>query len=254
MYVERIPNRNSPPATLLRESYRDGSKIRKRTLANLSDWPASRIEALRLVLRDQAVAPADQEALTLIRSLPHGQVAAALGTLRKLGLDRILSQSGRQPDREVALCIAMIVTRLTDPASKLATARYLDEETAICSLGQELKLGTVDEQDLYAALDWLLGQQERIEQALARRHLQNGTLVLYEVTSTYFEGRTCPLARLGYSRDGKRGNCRSCLDCCARWRVARSRSKCSKAMPAIPPPCRARSTSSDSGFGSNASC
>ena len=205
MYVERIPNRNSPPAVLLRESYRDGDKIKKRTLANLSDWPAAKIDALRLVLRDQAVAPVDQQALTLLRSLPHGHVAAALGTLRKLGLDRILSQGGRQPRREVALCIAMIVARLTDPASKLATARSLDEETAICSLGQVLKLGAVDEQELYAALDWLVGQQERIEQALARRHLENGTLVLYDVTSTYFEGRTCPLARLGYSRDGKRG-------------------------------------------------
>jgi transposase len=205
MYVERIPNRNSPPAILLRESYRDGDKIKKRTLANLSDWPAARIEALRLVLRDQAVAPTEQEALMLVRSLPHGHAAAALGMLRKLGLDRILSQGGRQPPRQVALCIAMIGARLTDPASKLATARYLDEETAICSLGQVLKLGTVDEQDLYEALDWLLEQQDRIEQTLARRHLQNGTLVLYDVTSTYFEGRTCPLARLGFSRDGKRG-------------------------------------------------
>jgi transposase len=205
MYVERIPNRNSPPAVLLRESYRDGDKIKKRTLANLSDWPAARIEALRLVLRDQAVAPTDQEALTILRSLPHGHVAAALGTLHKLGLDRILSQGGRQPHRAVALCIAMIVARLTDPASKLATARYLDDETAICSLGHVLKLGAVDEQELYEVLDWLLEQQERIEQVLARRHLQNGTLVLYDVTSTYFEGRTCPLARLGFNRDGKRG-------------------------------------------------
>jgi hypothetical protein len=204
MYVERIPNRNSPPAILLRESYRDGDKIKKRTLANLSDWPAARIDALRLVLRDKAVAPVDQEALTLVRSLPHGHVAAALGTLRKLGLDHILSQGGRQPRRPVTLCMAMMVARLTDPASKLATARYLDEETAICSLGQVLELGAVNEQELYEALDWLLGQQERIEQALARRHLRNGTLVLYDVTSTYFEGRTCPLARLGYSRDGKR--------------------------------------------------
>jgi transposase len=204
MYVERIPNRNSPPAILLRESYRVGDKIKKRTLANLSDWPAARIDALRLVLRDQAVAPVDQAALTLVRSLPHGHVAAALGILRKLGLDRLLSQGGRQPRREVALCMAMIVARLTDPASKLATARYLSEETAICSLGQVLKLGLVDEQELYKALDWLLEQQERIEQALARRHLDNGTLVLYDVTSTYFEGRTCPLARLGFNRDGKR--------------------------------------------------
>jgi transposase len=205
MYVERIPNRNSPPAILLRESYRDGDKFKKRTLANLSDWPAAKIEALRRVLHDEAVAPTDQQALTLLRSLPHGHVAAALGTLRKLGLVRVLSQGGRQPHREVTLCIAMIVARLIDPASKLATARGLDDETAICSLGQVLELGAVDEQELYETLDWLMGQQERIEQSLARRHLQNGTLVLYDVTSTYFEGRTCPLAKLGYNRDGKRG-------------------------------------------------
>ncbi|MGH8518033.1 MAG: IS1634 family transposase [Panacagrimonas sp.] len=204
MYVERIPNRNSPPAILLRESYREGDKFKRRTLANLSDWPAAKIEALRRVLRDEAVAPTDQQALMLLRSLPHGHVAAALGTLRKLGLDRILSQGGRQPRREVALCIAMIVARLADPASKLATARGLADETATCSLGQVLGLGAVDEQELYEALDWLVGQQERIERALARRHLEHGTLVLYDVTSTYFEGRTCPLAKRGYSRDGKR--------------------------------------------------
>jgi len=203
MYVERIPNRNSPPAILLRESYRDGDKFKKRTLANLSDWPAAKIEALRRVLHDEAVAPTDQQALTLLRSLPHGHVVAALGTLRKLGLARVLSQGGRQPRREVTLCIAMIVARLIDPASKLATARGLDDETAICSLGQVLELGAVDEQELYETLDWLVGQQERIEQSLARRHL-HGTLVLYDVTSTYFEGRTCPLAKLGYNRDGKR--------------------------------------------------
>jgi hypothetical protein len=205
MYVERIPNRNSPPAILLRESHRDGEKIKKRTLANLSDWPAAKIEALRRVLRDEAVAPTNEQALSVLRSLPHGHVAAALGTLRKLGLDRLLSQGGRQPHRKVALCIAMAVARLIDPASKLATARVLDDETATCSLGQVIELGAVDEQQLYEALDWLVGQQGRIEQALARRHLQNGTLVLYDVTSTYFEGRTCPLAKLGYGRDGKRG-------------------------------------------------
>jgi transposase len=205
MYVERIPNRNSPPAILLRESYRDGDKFKKRTLANLSDWPAPKIEALRRVLRDEAVVPTDQQALTLLRSLPHGHVAAALGTLRKLGLDRILSQGGRQPRREVALCMAMIVARLIDPASKLATARGLDDETATCSLGQVLGLAAVDEQELYEALDWLVGQQERIERTLARRHLAHGTLVLYDVTSSYFEGRTCPLAKRGYNRDGKRG-------------------------------------------------
>src|SRR5258705_801732 len=167
VYVERIPNRNSPPAILRRESYRDGDKIKKRTLANLSDWPAVKIEALRRVLRDVAVAPTDQQALSVLRSLPHGHVAAALGTLRKLGLVRVLSQGGRQPHREGTLCIAMIGARLIDPASKLATARGLDDETAICSLGQVLELGAVDEQELYETLDWVMGQQERIEQSLA---------------------------------------------------------------------------------------
>jgi hypothetical protein len=204
MYVERIPNRNSPPAILLRESYRDGNKYKRRTLANLSDWVPAKIEALRRVLRDEAVAPADQEAFTLLRSLPHGHVAVAVGTLRKIGLDRILSQGGVQPRREVALCTAMLVARLIDPASKLATARGLTDDTATSSLGQVLGIGAVDEQELYAALDWLVGQQQRIERALARRHLQHGTLVLYDVTSTYFEGRTCPLAKRGYNRDGKR--------------------------------------------------
>jgi transposase len=203
MYVERIPNRNSPPAILLRESFREGDKIKKRTLANLSDWPAEKIEALRRVLRDESVAPNNPDALVMLRSLPHGHVAAALGKARELGIDRLLSQGGRQPKREVTLCVAMIVARLIEPVSKLATGRLLNEETATCSLGQVLKLGPVDEQQLYAALDWLIEQQERIEKALARRHLKNGMLVLYDVSSTYFEGRTCPLARYGRSRDGK---------------------------------------------------
>src|SRR5215469_12587694 len=205
MYVERIPNRSSPPAILLRESYREGNKIKKRTLANLSDWPAAKIEALRRALRGDAVAPTSPDALSLLRSLPHGHVAAVLGTLRKLGVDGALSQGGRQPARTVALCIAMVVARVIDPASKLATARVLDEETASCSLGRVLGLGKVDEQELYEALDWLVEQQERIETALAHRHLKNGTLVLYDVTSTYFEGRTCELAKFGYNRDGKAG-------------------------------------------------
>jgi Transposase DDE domain len=205
MHVDRIPNRTSPPAYLLRETYREGGKVKKRTLANITHWSAAKIEALRRLLRDEVVGGDQASGLKLLRSLPHGHVAAALGTLRKIGLDRILSQGGRQPAREVALCIAMMVARLIDPGSKLATARLLDGETANCSLGAVLGLGGVDEQALYDVLDWLLGQQERIEKALARRHLNNGTLVLYDVTSTYFEGRSCPLARFGYNRDGKSG-------------------------------------------------
>src|ERR1700726_2412559 len=205
MHVDRIPNRTSPPAYLLRESYREGSKVRKRTLANITHWPLSKIEALRRLLRDELAGADQAQGLNLLRSLPHGHVAAALGTLRKVGLDRLLSQGGRQPKQEAALCVAMVVARLIEPASKLATARLLDEETATCSLGQVLGLGAVDEQQLYGALDWLVEQQERIEKALARRHLKNGALVLYDVSSTYFEGRTCELAQFGHNRDGKHG-------------------------------------------------
>ena len=205
MHVDRIPNRTSPPAYLLRETYREGGKVKKRTLANITHWPLTKIEALRRLLRDEPL-PGDRgDGLRLLRSLPHGHVAAALGILRKAGLEYVLSQGGRQPAREVALCIAMLVARLIDPASKLATARLLDGETASCSLGAVLGLGAVDEQELYGALDWLVGQQDRIEKALARRQLKNGMLVLYDVTSTYFEGRSCPLARFGYNRDGKSG-------------------------------------------------
>ena len=204
MHVDRIPNRNSPPAYLLRETYREGHKVKKRTLANISHWPTGKIEALRQVLRgDFSSGEGQGQGLSLLRSLPHGHVAAALSTLRKLKLDRVLSRGGRHPARLVSLSIAMIVARLLDPVSKLATARLLDAETANCSLGAVLGFTAVDEQELYDALDWLVEQQERIENALARRHLQNGTLVLYDVTSTYFEGRTCPLAQFGHDRDGK---------------------------------------------------
>ena len=147
MHVDRIPNRTSPPAYLLRESYREGSKVRKRTLANITHWPLSKIEALRRLLRDELAGADQAQGLNLLRSLPHGHVAAALGTLRKLGLDRVLSDAGRQSERAVALCTAMIVARLIDPASKLATARGLDDETAICSLGRVLGLGALDEQE-----------------------------------------------------------------------------------------------------------
>jgi hypothetical protein len=204
MHVDRIPNRTSPPAYLLRETYREGTKVRKRTLANITHWSLAKIEALRRLLREE-MPGGDRAGLSLLRSLPHGHVAAALGMLRKLGLDHILSQAGRRPARAAALCSAMMVARVLDPTSKLATARVLDAATASCSLGTVLGLGAVDEQELYAALDWLIGEQDRIEKALARRHLKNGMLVLYDVTSTWFEGRTCPLAKFGYNRDGKSG-------------------------------------------------
>ncbi len=202
MYIEAVPNRNSPPAILLRESYREGGKVRKRTLCNLSDWPIAHIEGLRGVLKGGTVIPAEREAFTVIRSLPHGHVAAALGTARTIGLDRIL---GAGDDRSRDLVLALLVSRILDPVSKLAAARALSPATAASSLGELLGLGEVDEDELYAALDWLLERQPAIEATLAKRHLTHGTLVLYDVSSSYMEGRCCPLAKRGYSRDGRKG-------------------------------------------------
>ena len=202
MYIESVPNRNSPPAILLRESYREDGKVRKRTLCNLSDWPKAHIEGLRGVLKGGTVIATEREAFTITRSLPHGHVGAALGTAYRISLDRILGPDG---NRCRDLVLAMIVGRILDPASKLAAARALSPATATSSLGTVLGLGEVDEDELYAALDWLLERQPAIETALARRHLKNGTLVLYDVSSSYMEGRCCPIAQRGYSRDGRRG-------------------------------------------------
>jgi Transposase DDE domain len=202
MYIEAVPNRNSPPAILLRESYRHAGKVRKRTLCNLSAWSPAHIEGLRGVLKGGTVIPAEQDAFTITRSLPDGHVAAALGTARKIGLDRILGPDG---NRCRDLVLALLVGRILDPVSKLAAARTLSPASASSSLGEALGLGDVDDGELYAALDWLLARQAAIEAALAKRHLQNGTLVLYDVSSSYMEGRCCPLAKRGYSRDGKKG-------------------------------------------------
>src|SRR5271157_2163896 len=202
MYIEAVPNRNSPPAILLRESYRHQGKVRKRTLCNLSDWSPAHIEGLRGVLKGGTVIPAEHDAFTVTRSLPHGHVAAALGTARKIGLDRILGPDG---NRCRDLVLALLIGRILDPVSKLAAARSLSPATAASSLGEALGLGEVDDDELYAALDWLLARQTAIETALAKRHLQNGTLVLYDVSSSYMEGSCCPLAKRGYSRDGKKG-------------------------------------------------
>jgi len=202
MYIEAVPNRNSPPAILLRESYRADGKIKKRTLLNLSNWSPPLVEGLRALLKGGTVLPPGQEAITIRRSLPHGHVAAVLGTLRRIGLDRLLGPAG---NRCRDLVVAMIVARLIAPVSKLATAKALDPATAASSLGAVLGLGAVDEDELYTALDWLLERQPQIETALAKRHLKNGTLVLYDVSSSYFEGRCCPLGQLGYNRDGKHG-------------------------------------------------
>jgi transposase len=202
MYIETVPNRGSPPAILLRESYRLGGAVKKRTLLNLSDWPRSVVEGLRVLLKGGTVLPSGEHAITIKRSLPHGHVAAVLGTLRSIGLDQLLGPTG---NRCRDLVVAMIVARLIAPVSKLATAKALDPATAASSLGIVLGLGPVDEDELYTALDWLLERQPHVEAALARRHLKNGTLVLYDVSSSYFEGRCCELAQLGYNRDRKRG-------------------------------------------------
>src|SRR5213592_4333709 len=181
MYVAVIPNRGSPPAILLRESYREAGKTKNRTLANLSRWPAERIEQLRAVLRGDQMVPA-AEAVEIVRSLPHGHVLAALGTARRIALDTLLPR--RAPQRRRDLALALIVARLLEPAAKLATARMLDPATASHSLGEMLGLGTVAAKEVYAALDWLGREQPFIEATLAHR-LQDGALLLYDVTSTY---------------------------------------------------------------------
>jgi hypothetical protein len=202
MYVETVPNRDSRPAILLREGWREGRRVRKRTLANLSDWSPQKIEALRRLLRDEPLV-APSEAFTIERSRPHGHVAAVLGTLKKLGLDRVLA-ARRSPERDRA--VALLVARVLAPDSKLATARALDAESTTSTLGEMLGLEAVEAEDLYQAMDWLGARQDKVEKALAKRHLHDGTLVLYDVSSSYFEGRTCPLAAIGHSRDGKKGS------------------------------------------------
>lgn len=179
MYIESVPNRDSPPAILLRESYRDGGKVKKRTLLNISDWPPERIAGFKALLKGGTVIPNDQEAITIVRSLPHGHVAAALGTARKIGLDQMLGPEG---NRCRDLILALAVSRILDPGSKLAAARALSPDTAASSLGEQLGLGAVDEEELYAALDWLVVRQPAIEAALAKRHLSGATLVLYALS------------------------------------------------------------------------
>ena len=201
MYIEAVPNRGSPPAVLLRESFRENGRVRKRTLANLSDWPTPLVEGFRTLLKGGVAVAA--EGIRIRRALPHGHAAAVLGTIRAIGLDRLL---GKPIDKRlVPLAIALIASRLISPASKLATARDLAADTAGSSLGRLLELGAVDESELYRALDWLGARQAAIETALARRHLKDGALVLYDVSSSWLEGRCCELARFGYSRDGKKG-------------------------------------------------
>jgi hypothetical protein len=202
MYVTRVPNRGSPPVVLLRESYREAGKVKNRTLANLSAWPQAKVDALSRVLKGQLAPAAVEGALEIARSLPHGHVAAVLGTLRALGLDELIDPV---PSRQRDLVLAMAVAQVIEPDSKLAIARGLRAETATSSLGEVLDLGGCDEDDLYAAMDYLRDRQEQVEDALAARHLADGTLVLYDVSSAAFEGRTCPLGAIGHPKDGVKG-------------------------------------------------
>jgi Transposase DDE domain len=201
MYITRVPNRGSPPAVLLRESYRHGGKVKNRTLANLSAWPEAKVEALARALK--GLPPAGlQGAFEISRSLPHGHVAAVLGTARQLGLDELIDPA---PCRHRDLVMAMAVAQVIAPDSKLAIARGLRDQTAASSLGEILGLGSCDEDDLYEAMDWLAARQDTVQDALAARHLAGGTLVLYDVSSAAFEGRTCPLGAIGHPKDGVRG-------------------------------------------------
>jgi hypothetical protein len=202
MYVAKVPNRGSPPAVLLRESYREAGKVKNRTLANLSAWPEAKVDALSRVLKGQPAPATLAGAFEIARSLPHGHVAAVLGTLRQLGLEELIDPA---PSRQRDLVTAMAVAQVTRPGSKLAIARGLRAQTAASSLGEVLHLGGCDEDDLYAAMDWLAARQEQIQDALAARHLAGGTLVLYDVSSAAFEGRTCPLGAIGHPKDGVRG-------------------------------------------------
>ena len=197
MHVEAVPNRGSHPTILLRQSYREGNRVRKRTLANLTPLPPDVIEILKRALRGEKLVPCDQ-AFAIERSMPHGHVEAILGTIRKIGLDTIIAS---KRSRERDLVVAMIAERLLHGRSKLASTRLWHSTT----LAEELSLQDADVDELYEAMDWLLERQERIEKKLAARHLGEGSHVLYDITSSYYEGHTCPLARRGHNRDGKKG-------------------------------------------------
>lgn len=203
MYIERVPNRNSPPAILLRESYREGGKVKKRTLANLSKWPPQMVEQFQALLKGEVVRVNNlEQAFEIVRSRPHGHVVAVLGSLRRLKLEQVLSA---RRSRKRDLVVAMVVARIIDPGSKLALARSLDARNATSTLSEVLGIESATEVELYEAMDWLVLQQQVIEQRLAKKHLAQGSLVLYDLSSTYLEGQNCSLAKIGYSRDGKKG-------------------------------------------------
>lgn len=199
MYITAIPNRNSPPAILLREGYREDGKVKTRTLANLSKLPPDAIAVLRQALKGKQMVPAE-EAFEIVEdgSRAHGHAEAVLIAMRRLGFSGLIHS---RPSRQRDLVVAMVAARILKPQSKLATARWWSSTT----LPEMLGLGQTDEDELYEAMDWLLERQAPIEKKLAQRHLADGSLALYDLTSSYFEGVTCPLAELGHSRDGKKG-------------------------------------------------
>jgi len=198
MYVDIVPNRKSPPAILLRQSYRQGTKIRKKTVANLSHWPLWQVESLRKVLKGETLIPA-RGAFLIERSLPHGHVEAILGTIRRIEVEHMIAS---QPSRERDLVVGMLVEQILHHSSKLADTRLWHTT----SLGEELGIQDADENELYRALDWLWGRQKRIEKKLAKRHISESSAVFYDVTSSYYEGDSCPLVRWGHNRDGKKGH------------------------------------------------
>jgi len=197
MYIATIPNRSSRPTIIIREGYRENGKVKNRTIANITHWPKEKTEALRLVLQGKKVAEVDK-LFEKLESKHHGHVAAVLATVKRLGIDRLISS---RPCRERNIIVATIVARICEPDSKLAMTRWWRDTT----LPELLGLGYADEDDIYEAMDWLLARQKRIEKKLARRHLTDGDLVLYDLTSSYFEGEKCPLAARGKSRDRKKG-------------------------------------------------
>lgn len=201
-YVETIRNRRGRDTVLLRQNWREGKRIRKKTIANLTDMPAPIVHGIDAVVRGGTAFTSLDQAFAIVRAWPHGHVAAALGTARQLGLERILD---RHPSRPRSLALATLLSQLLMPDSKLGTSRRLSPDTAQSSLGEVLGLGAVSGNELLSMLDWLLGRQRWIERSLANRHLHDATLILYDVTSSYVEGRACPLAAFGYSRDRKRG-------------------------------------------------
>ncbi len=201
VYIETIPNRNSPPAILLREGWRENGKVHKRTLANLSSWDPQLVEHFRVLLKGGVAVASADSVLSIERSLPHGHVAAVLGAARGSGSSQWF---GSAPAELQPLLQAMLVARVLEPASKLATHRSLHDDTATSSLGRILGVGQCSVDDLYRALDWLHEAQPTIERRLARQHLAGSTLVLYDLTSTWLTGRCCELAARGHSRDGKR--------------------------------------------------